>query len=43
MVEIFNFKDVAGQKKFKQLTENTTILSSIFDTHDSVGNQTKKF
>ena len=39
-IEIFNFKDENGQKKFKQITENTTSLSAIFDTDDSVENQT---
>ena len=42
-IEIFNFKDEVGQKKFRQLTEDTHTLSSIFDTNDDVEKQTKKF
>ena len=42
-IKIFYFKDEKGQEKFRQITENTTILSSIFDTNDTVKNQTKKF
>ena len=35
-IEIFNFKDPQGMAKFKAMTSNNTILSSIFDTNKSV-------
>ena len=41
--EIFNFKDMVGQRKFKEMTSNSTKLSSIFDTQDSIEVQSKKF
>ena len=42
-IEVFNFKDIAGLKKFKEMTENTTKLSSIFDNEESIEIQTKRF
>ena len=42
-IEIFNFKDIEGQKKFRELTHNTDILSKIFETEDSIHTQTKRF
>ena len=41
-IEVFNFKDIDGQNKFKKLTENDT-LSSIFDTKENVEIQAKQF
>ena len=41
-IEIFNFKDPKGIKKFKELTLNSNVLSSIFDTNKDVNVQTKK-
>ena len=42
-IEIFNFKDKEGLKKFKELTSNSTELSKIFDTNKKVGKQAKQF
>ena len=42
-IEIFNFKDDIGMKKFKDLTSNNTTLSSIFETNKTVDIQAKKF
>ena len=42
-IEVFNFKDKHGQMKLKELTENTTALSKIFDTEENIEIQTKKF
>ena len=39
--EVFNDKE--GQIKFKELTENNNTLSKIFETKDSIENQSKKF
>ena len=40
---MFNFKDKHGQMKLKELTENTTALSKIFDTEKELDVPTKKF
>ena len=32
-----------GKKKFKELTDESTVLSSIFDTNEDIEVQTKKF
>ena len=42
-IEVFNFKDDRGLKKFKELTSNNKTLSSIFDSGKSVNIQAKKF
>ena len=42
-IEIFNFKDDIGMAKFMEITQNTTILSSIFDTKQFVNKQAKQF
>ena len=41
--EIFNFKDKEGQKKFHEMTDNSTKLSSVFDTKDNIEVQSKRF
>ena len=41
--EIFNFKDDVGMAKFKEITQNNTILSSIFDSTKDINIQSKKF
>ena len=41
--EVFNFEDKNSQKKFKDMTENNTKLSSIFDTEETVEVQAQKF
>ena len=40
---IFNFKDKEGQKKFHEMTENCTKLSSVFDKNDNIEVQSKRF
>ena len=42
-IEIFNFKDKKGLKKFCEITSNSSELSKIFDTKKSVGKQAKQF
>ena len=42
-IEVFNFRDEKGLEKFKYITDNSTRLSTIFDTEESVEKQTKKF
>ena len=42
-IEMFNFKDDIGMKKFYEATSNNEILSSIFDSKKSVNIQCKKF
>ena len=40
---MFNFKDVTGQNKFRELTEDSTALSSIFDSDGDIEVKCKKF
>ena len=42
-MEVFNFNDKEGQKVFKELTSDNTVLSSIFDSNKSVNKQAKFF
>ena len=42
-IEIFNFKDENGLKRFKEITSNSVALSSIFDSKKSVEKQAKQF
>ena len=42
-IEIFNFKDENGLKKFKEMTSKTSALSSIFESKRSVEKQAKYF
>ena len=42
-LEIFNFKDKNGLKRFKEITEESTKLSSVFDTNDTIEVQSKRF
>ena len=42
-IEVFNFKNKHSQIKFKELIENTTDLSKIFDTEENIEIKTKKF
>ena len=42
-IKIFNFRDKIGQEKFKIMTNNSTKLSSVFDTQDDIELQSKKF
>ena len=42
-IEIFNFKDDIGKQKFKEMTSNNCILSSIFDSKNNINIQTMKF
>ena len=42
-IEVFNYKDKEGIKKFKEITENTTSLSTIFNSNKSIHKQTKQF
>ena len=41
--EVFNFKSKTSQEKFYFETTNTTKFTDVFDTHDDVNTQTKKF
>ena len=38
-IEIFNFKDENGLKRFKEITSNSYVLSSVFDSKKSVENK----
>ena len=42
-VEFFNFKNKNCQKKFKEVTSNTTELSKIFDNDADINKLTKHF
>ena len=42
-LKIFNFKDKEGQKKFHEMIENCTKLSSVFDNNDNIEVQSKRF
>ena len=42
-VEIFNFKDAEGQRKFKEMTNDSTKLSAVFDSKEPIDIQSKKF
>ena len=42
-IEIFNFNDQNGLKKFKEMTSKTSALSSIFESKRSVEKQAKDF
>ena len=42
-VEVFNFNNKEGQKKFKNMTTDNTNLSQIFDTEEDINTQTKRF
>ena len=42
-LEIFNFKDKDEQKKFRELTNVSTKLSSVFDTKEDIEAQSNKF
>ena len=42
-IEIFNFKDDIAMKKFKDMTNNNTFLSSVFDDDKNVDVQGKRF
>ena len=42
-VEIFNFKDIEGQRKFNKMTNESTKLSSLFNTNEPIEVQSKKF
>ena len=41
-IEVFNLKNKHSQMKFKELIENTTDLSKIFDTEENIEIPTKK-
>ena len=41
--EIYNIKNIECQKKFKQYTSNTKMLSSIFDSGDDINLLTQRF
>ena len=42
-IEVFNFKDDIGMKKFKEKTSNNTTLSLIFENEKDIEGQAKKF
>ena len=42
-IEVFNFNDKEGQKRFKEMTSNNTKLSSIFESNKDINKQTKQF
>ena len=42
-MEILNFKDKNGLKRFKGITEESTKLFSVFDTNDTIEVQSKRF
>ena len=41
--EIYNFKNKEGLAKFRALTSNTKMLSSVFDSNDNIDIQTDRF
>ena len=43
MIELFNFKDKEGQKRFKEMTGNNTKLSSIFENDKPIEEVAQKF
>lgn len=42
-IEVFNFNDKEGQKKFWEMTSNNTQLSKIFQSTKDIDNQIKEF
>ena len=41
--EIYNFKDIDGLKKFKEITSKDTFLSGVFQEEGNIESQTKRF
>ena len=41
-IEVYKFNDIESLRTFKELTNNTTQLSKIFETNKSLDVQTKK-